>query len=166
MSYDYRSDPIGRLCLQLAAECKSPVGFGAVLVKNGRVIGRGRNRRATEADRGFFPAVDYKIDAEQAAVVDALSRGRTIRGGELFVLGMALAGPERGKLTIRTERVFVCRRCPHMLIKYDLPVNIPLISGWARLTPQEAAETAKRLCGKGYWKDFVNGQKSKEGKSV
>lgn len=167
MLHDYLNDRYGRECLRQARECRASLGFGAVLVKDGEIIGRGRNRRSTPEERRLLSHVDYGIHAEQGCVIDAL-RGAgcindgkivdttVLRGSEIYVLGIVLQGESKERLTTKEERVFICKKCPpSVLIPYDVPVNIPHIQGWVRLTPQEAMETAERLCGKGYWRKFA-----------
>jgi hypothetical protein len=155
--FDYRQDLIGRACLELAEECKTDVGFGAVLVKEGRIIGRGRNRRSTAEERARLSHVDYAIHAEQACILDAIDSGHDITGSEVYVLGIALKGKNKGALTIRYEPTFVCSKCPHTFVRFNIPVNIPWKGGWFRLTPEEAMEVGTRLANKGFWKEFVNG---------
>jgi len=167
VSYNYREDCYGKICLEYAVQCKTDVGFGAVLVKDGEIIGYGRNRQATKEERKFLKGVDYAVHAEEACIIDVLrktgcfdknqnERSKVLDGAEIFVLGLALRGPLKGRLTSRRDRVFVCVRCTrNVLIPFNVPVNIPRFSGWAQLTPQEAVVTSKRLCGNGYWKKFT-----------
>ena len=167
MRYDYWDDRYGRECLRQAQECRAPLGFGAVLVKGGEIIGRARNRRSTQEERRLLRYVDYGIHAEQGCVIDAL-RGAgcindskivtttVLHGSEIYVLGIVLRGACKGRLTTRKGRIFVCKKCPpSVLVPYDIPVNVPHIQGWVRLTPQEAMMTAERLCGKSYWRKFA-----------
>lgn len=153
--HDYYKDFYGTMCLFMAKQCKTDVGFGAVLVKNGLVIGIGRNRLATKEDRDLIPYVDYCIHAEQDAIANALRFGFDVTGGNLYVLGMCLAGKNKGKLTTRTEDIFICNKCPHVFIKYNITVNIPHIEGWHPIEPYKALEIGRRMSHKGYWKDFI-----------
>jgi hypothetical protein len=161
--FDYRQDLIGRACLELAEECKTDVGFGAVLVKEGRIIGRGRNRRSTAEERSRLSHVDYAIHAEQACILDAMDNVHDITGSEVYVLGIALKGKNKGALTIRYEPTFVCRKCPHSFVRFNIPVNVPYYTGWYRLSPDEAMEVGTQLANKGFWKEFVNGDREKIG---
>lgn len=154
--YNYEQDKYGKLCLSLAEQCKTDIGFGAVLVKNNKIIGQGRNRLASKEDRGIVPCVDYAIHAEQSAILDAINKGYNVTNGQIFVLGKCLSGKNKGKLTTRTERVFVCSKCPHALLKFNVSVNIPHITGWMNIPPMEALEIGKKIANKGYWKDFVS----------
>lgn len=167
--YDYKNDRYGKICLELAAQCKTEVGFGAVLVKNGRILGRGRNRLATDRERKLIKGLDYGSHAEESCVIDALKTLNAFKndiehmrnvlvGSQIFVLGLALRGRNKGRLTTRRGRVFICKKCPRtVLVPFQIPVNIPHVNGWTRLEPDEAVHTARRLCGKGYWKKFVGG---------
>jgi hypothetical protein len=153
--FDYENDVYGKACLKEAIKSKSKIGFGAVLVRNGKIIGRGYNRLSTKQERQLMTHVDYAIHAEQACIVDALLQGKDTRGCEVYVVGVVLQGPAKGKLTTRKKRVFICIKCPHAFQKFNTPVNVPCMSGWAKLSPAEAMQTAKKICGKGYWKNFL-----------
>jgi hypothetical protein len=154
--YNYLSDRYGLACLEQAKGGKSDVCFGAVLVKNDRILGRGRNRRATKTDRRNMSYVDYGIHAEQAAILDAIKRGHDPCDGTIYVLGFANGGPNKGKLTTRDKKIFICRKCPHALLQYNIDVCIPYVLGWERLTPKEAAFTGQQFSKDGYWKKFVS----------
>jgi len=167
MGYDFRKDRYGKECLRLAEVCTGKLGFGAVLVKDDEIIGRGRNRHPKPSERKLLTHVDYGIHAEQACVLDALRSADCIKrnkiihtevlhGSEIYVLGTVLLGPKKGKLTTRGKKIFICKKCPpSVLIPFDIPVNIPHIRGWACLSPHEAMETAKENCGNGYWGKFT-----------
>jgi hypothetical protein len=155
-AYNYEQDEYGKICLRFAKQCRTEVGFGATFVdRNGYLAGVGRNRLATNFDRRMIPHTDYAIHAEQSAILDAILKGYDIIGGQVFVLGLCLTGKAKGKLTTRTERIFVCRKCPHVLTKYDISVNIPYITGWMNIPAKEAMEIGTRVADKGYWKDFI-----------
>jgi hypothetical protein len=153
--FDYYNDKLGKRCLKLAQNCKSDIGFGAVLVKNGRVIGEGWNRWATDYDRSKMRYVDYAIHAEQACILNAMDKGFKPSGGQVYVLGIALKGKNKGKLTTREEKVFICKKCPHTLETFGVTVNIPHVSGWMNMTPDEAMITGKKFFGQGFWNNFV-----------
>lgn len=156
MDFDYRKDVFGRACLHEAIKSKGNIGFGAILLKDGEIIGRGWNRRSIKRERKLLSHVDYGIHAEQACVVDALRRGVDIRHSIIYVLGIALRGPHRGKLTTRRKRVLVCKKCPpSILLRFNISVMIPHISGWVELSPENALQTAEELCGDSYWKKFL-----------
>lgn len=152
--YDYLNDTYGKICLELAKQCKTDVGFGAVLVKNNEIIGTGRNRLATERDRKMLTHVDYAIHSEQAAIVDALNKGYDVTGCYVYVLGICLIGKNKGTLTTRTEPIFICSKCPHTFIRYNITVHIPHINGWLAISPNESLRIGKELSNKGYWKKF------------
>jgi len=96
MIFDYLNDPIGIVCLEMARQCRTNVGFGAVLFKNGKIIGKGRNRLATKEDRLLIPHTDYAIHSEQDCVADALRKGYDVVNTNVYVLGICLHGKNRG----------------------------------------------------------------------
>jgi|SRR3972149_5909418 len=155
--FDYRDDSMGRTCLELAQKSRSKIGFGAVLVKNGQIIGRGHNRLATPWERRRLSHVDYAIHAEQACIIDALNHRRNVSGSEVYVVGMVLTGRNKGTLTVRSEKGYGCLKCPHTLERYDISINIPYVGGWVKLSPQEAHATAKWFRGTGRWYSLVDG---------
>lgn len=152
---NYSTNKFGAECLKLAQNSKGTIKFGALLVKNGRILGRGWNRLASKDERAKMRYVDYCIHAEQAAILDAMLRHRNLEGGSIYVLGTN----KNGTLTVRTERVFVCRKCPNALRQFGLTVHIPHIRGWVELTAEQAAITGKKLWGIGYWEKFAKGKK-------
>ena len=152
--YDYLNDEYGKICLERAEQCKTDVGFGAVLVQHRRIIGTGRNRLATQADRNLIPRTDYCIHAEQDAIADALRHGYDVQDTQVYVLGICLHGKNKGNLTVRTEDIFICKKCPHVFIKYNITVNIPHVNGWHPIEPHRALEIGRKLADKGYWKEF------------
>lgn len=148
---NYLTDKIGVECLKLASNSKGGVRFGAVLVKGNRILGRGWNRLATKEERAVLSHVDYCVHAEQAAILDALSRGHKIIGSKIFVLGTN----KLGDLTVKKDKVFICKKCPHNLREYNITVNVSHIKGWFELTADQAAKTAIPYYGKGYWDNFA-----------
>ena len=86
---------------------------------------------------------------------EAMDKWFKVSGGQVYVLGMALKGKNKGKLTTREERVFICKKCPHTLKTFDVTVNIPHVSGWMNMTPDEAMITGKQFFGQGFWNNFV-----------
>jgi hypothetical protein len=155
--YDYKNDPYGKECLRLARKSKSIIGFGAVLVKDGEIIGRGWNRRSISDERAMLSHIDYAIHAEQACIIDAIKGGYDVVGCEVYVLGLVLRGPRKETMTIRTVPTFVCSKCPHTFIRFNTPVNIPYIHGWYQFSPEMALEVGKQVANKGVWGQFVAG---------
>lgn len=153
---DYTKDRYGKLCLELAEQCKTDVGFGAILIKGNKIIGRGRNRRSTLEDRLLLSHVDYAIHAEQDAIANAIRNGYDVQNTRVYVLGKCLQGKNKGKLTTKTEDVFICSKCPHTFIKYNITVYIPHIEGWHPIKPEDALNIGKQMANKGYWKEFIN----------
>lgn len=153
--YNYLDDSIAVECLKLAKQCKTGVGFGAVLVRDGKILGKGRNRWATNKDRKRLSHVDYAIHAEQSAILDAIDNGYEPNGDQIYVLGIALRGKKKGTLTVRQVPTFICSKCPPSLLRYNLSVNIPYYKGWYNLTAEEAMTTGKETANKGYWVEFA-----------
>lgn len=153
--YNYFNDQYAKICLDLARQCKTYMGFGAVLVKNGIVIGSGRNKLSTIEERSTLSHVDYAIHAEQSAIYNAIQCGHDINGTTVYVLGLALSGKNKGTLTTRTNIEFICHKCPHTLIKYNVSVCIPHIDGWKKMSPQEAMKTGLYYKGSGHWNKFA-----------
>lgn len=149
-NYNYLGDVWGLICLNLAQNCKSPLKFGAVLVKDGYILGQGWNRKSTVGDRRMLRHLDYACHAEQAALIQALRRfgKELVRGSTIYVIG-----EHKGELTTRKEKVFVCQSCPHNFIRYGVNVCIPHEKGWMEMTGEEALETGRAMH-RGYWKDF------------
>jgi deoxycytidylate deaminase len=144
MSFNYYQDDLAQKCLLEAKKSKARIDFGAILVHRGRIIGSGHNRRSNKTERKLLTHVDYAIHAEQACVVNALKRG--LKKGELeklpciiYVMGIINSGQHRGTLTVRRRKEFICRKCPpSILLRFNIPVCIPHVSGWLKLTPEEA----------------------------
>lgn len=149
----YYEDEFGSKCLILAEKSRAAVRFGAILVKSGRVLGRGWNRRSTGKERADpnIPHVDYCIHAEQAAVSDALTRHKNIQGSTIYVLGRNV----KGALAINKGNVFICNKCPKVLKRYQLTVHVPTPNGWFELDMNEAEQTGKLYQNQGYWKAFA-----------
>jgi hypothetical protein len=145
----YHEDPHGQACLALAAQGKARTSFGALLVRDGKTIAQGRNRRSVPGENERLGGgVDYAIHAEQATILDALDRGLDVSGAELYVLGQVNAGPDRGKLSVRArerDHAFSCVRCARTLAHYNVSVRIPLPSGWHTLSPAQALAGAERF---------------------
>ena len=157
--FDYENDTYGKECLIEAEKSKGRIGFGALLVKNNDVLGRGWNHRPRPEERGIITHVDYAIHAEQAAFVDAVLKGmrkKELEGSQIYVLGRVLQGPKRGKLTTRRGKAFICKKCPRsVFVPFKISVWIPHTTGWLLLSPEEAIKTAGNVCGNGYWNNFL-----------
>ncbi len=59
--FDYENDTYGKECLIEAEKSKGRIGFGALLVKNNDILGRGWNHRPRPEERGIITHVDYAI---------------------------------------------------------------------------------------------------------
>lgn len=156
--YDFVNDKIAKACLVEAEKGKSYIGFGAVLVRDGIILTRGRNRRSNSIDRSLLSHVDYAIHAEQDVVSQALQKGISLEDTEIYVLGKVLRGENVGTLTIRTDLEFGCIKCPHTFIRFGIPIIIPHITGWVKLSPEESLKT-----GVEFKKSLRNWKKFSEG---
>lgn len=157
--YDYYNDIYGIECLNLAHKCKSDMRFGAIFVKENKILGRGWNRLSTVEDRSkiHLTHVDYAIHGEQACILDAIQGGYDVSNGNVYVLGYSNKLQTRGNLSTRESKSFTCKKCAQALIRYAITVFIPHIEqGWIPLTGEEAMESAKGHLG--YWTNFVNGK--------
>jgi len=150
---NYRNDPYGAACLDLAARSKGTMAFGAVLVQGSKIIGRGWNRRSVATERAALTHVDYAIHAEQACVFDAWSKHAKLSHGTVYVLGYSNVPTTRGKLSVRDGPSFTCRKCPHTFQRYGLTVCVPTPHGWVEMTADEALRSAEEHVG--YWSTFV-----------
>lgn len=158
VTFDYRRNPWGRACLRLAHNSRGSMRFGSVLVKAGRVIGWGFNHRPGKELRAWgkkfgMPHIDYAIHAEQMAILDALIKGHDVRGAKLYILGYSDVPGTRGNLSVRDGRFFTCKKCAKSLLKFEVSVWIPYLTGWTLLSPDEAAQSAESQ--QGYWTKFT-----------
>ena len=124
-----------RTCLDLATKSKAAgVRFGAVIVKNGRVIGRGWNHKKWAGDGPEL--MGYAIHAEVAAMNDALRKGHTLKGAQIYVAGYFA---KDGHLYVPREDHFSCNRCPSHFLKHGIAgVNVPRREGWAFMSSADA----------------------------
>jgi len=159
--FDYHNDIFAHVCLIEAAKSKAAVCFGAILIREREIIGKGWNRHATDEDRRFLTHVDYAIHAEQACVVNAIKKGIGEKELEkwplqIYVIGVVGKGLHKGTLTVRKKKEFICRKCPpSVLLRFNIPVCIPHVRGWMKLSPEEAARTGKLTSDKGRWQQFL-----------
>lgn len=145
-------DRYAKECLRLASMSKGQMKFGAVLVKGTKIVGRGYNKRSTAEERKILSHVDYSTHAEQLSLINGLENIGDISGCRLYVTGYV---KKKGQkiFSLRHGKYFTCRKCPHSLIRYNIPVYVATEEGWVKLTPQEALKSAKQH--KGYWQKVV-----------
>lgn len=153
---NYFEDRFGKECLKLSANCKADMKFGAVLVRNGKIVGRGWNKRSTAEERSRVSHTDYAIHAEQLCILDALKKKKGVSGGKVYVLGIS----KFGNLSVREGKQFTCYKCPHIMKKYGITVMIPTVSGWTELTADEALQSSKEH--KYFWTNFVKNKPKTE----
>lgn len=111
-------------CLRLARRSGSEVmKFGALVVLNGYVIGRGWNRRLARSEpMPPFPVCPWSIHAEQDAIYKALKRHKDLTGAVLYVAGLF---SDTGKPYVPKKLVSTCHRCTKVRIQYGLRIRIP-----------------------------------------
>lgn len=149
-------------CLQVASgSAGTGERYGSLLVRDGDILGEGRNRRVSKPD--FVPRIvrqGYANHAEVEALNAALMREAdgfkglkresafageldpeefsSARGADIYVAGYFAKG---GFLDIRDGPLFTCRRCPKVLDSYGIGrIFTPTPQGWASLTVDEAEE--------------------------
>jgi deoxycytidylate deaminase len=123
-----------RACLDLAVRSKGETRFGSLVVKNGRILGRGWNHFARPEEGPI--RMGYAFHAEVAAMNDALSRGHSLAGADIYVAGYFAKG---GNLYLPTTAHFSCDRCPKYMGEQGIRgVYIPNAGGWRFLTLEEA----------------------------
>ncbi len=159
MTYDYRRDRFGHLCLMQAQQSKAHAGFGAVLVSDNQIIAAARNRRSQPTDRLWLEdGIDYATHAEEAAIIAALEASHSMRNLQMYVLGMAQRGAEKGRLSVRAsnaDQQYSCQRCARRLVHFGIPIHIPLPSGWLQLSPAEALSGAQAFRAAGRHRQFI-----------
>jgi len=127
------SDDKYALCLSLAtAKSRSGQVYGAILEKNDRIIGLGRNSLVTKTGPKRVFRQGYANHAEGEAINNALLNLEDISGSILYVAGCF----RDGQLLIYDKTpLFTCTKCVRLFEEYDLKsIKVPTISGWAELT--------------------------------
>lgn len=143
------ADPIYQECMRLArqSDCRK-MHFGCVILNNGRVVGRGYNRRTEPVCQWYDCCEERKkipsgtmlerctaIHAEQMAVIQALSRfGEEVLGAAvLYVAG------ERGDGTPFFQTGFYCSFCSRILKEAGIrTIAEASDNGWVFETIDEA----------------------------
>lgn len=134
-------DPVYQRCLELARKPKSSImRFGALIIKDGRIIGEGWNRRVRKGEKPPFP-VGYAYHAEQAALADAINSGYDPSDAAMYIAGEFADG----STYLPTERFFTCVTCANKLVQFRMQVFIPVIDHWEGMTAEEAQASAKEL---------------------
>ncbi|MDD5251329.1 MAG: hypothetical protein PHT12_01675 [Patescibacteria group bacterium] len=148
-------DGIHRLCLKTAV--RSPcqkMRFGAVLTRAGRIVNADCNRTITALFSlckpqcirlGIQSRTESMIGAcahaEEGAVWGAIHEGIPPSECELYVAGLDM----RGVPILRDEPEYTCLRCAVMMHHARLgAIYVPMATGWARLSADDALVTAKR----------------------
>lgn len=136
------NDPYYKICLTNARKCKSDSErYGAVLVRNGEILGEGYNRGIAHAkfklDRILKQG--YANHAEVEAMNDALSKGYDIDGSDIYVAGYF---PKTGTLFFKTQ--FTCKLCIPYFKKFNIQhVFVPLPDRWNPRTIDECIEDSQ-----------------------
>lgn len=129
-------------CIRLAELSKGDERYGSLLVKDGRIIGKGYNRAIVHPS---FPKLKriiyqgYANHAEIESLNDALMKKRGVKGAEIYVGGFF---PKKDNLLFLHDE-FTCRRCVPILAAYNISkINVPTLQGWVPKNMDEAMKEA------------------------
>ena len=117
--------------------------FGSLIVKDGKIIGRGWNHKAgPEEARGPGQIrMGYAFHAEVAALNDAIGRGHDVKGAEVYVAGFF---PEDRMVYIPKRPHFSCDHCPRYLTAQEIRgVKVPSRKSWAFLPTAKVVAMGK-----------------------
>jgi tRNA(Arg) A34 adenosine deaminase TadA len=124
------SDKIYLECLRLAIQSKAEdERYGSVLIKNGKIFGRGYNRAISHPSFRLDRIIrqGYANHAEIEAMNSALSKKHNIKGTSIYVAGYF--PKENGLLFLHEE--FTCPKCAVIMQKYDIDtLFVPSAMGW------------------------------------
>jgi len=141
------SNPFYIDCLRMALTSKNDKrqdqAFGAVLVNQGQIIGRGVNRAISHPRFKLERIIKqgWVNHAEVEALNDALVKQKNVEGGLIYVAGLFLA---LKLLFFQSE--YTCVKCISPLRKYGIRgIMIPTPNGWIEKSIDEA-ETDARGC--------------------
>jgi hypothetical protein len=146
-------DDLFLLCMGLASHSKSDgERYGSLLVKNGKILGRGYNRAIAHPYIHLERIIrmGYANHAEIEAMNDALMEGYNIKGADLYVAGY-FPEPHTGfsgknRLLLKDGPWFTCVRCIPYMEEYGIRrIIVPTTRGWGELSIDEAASCAQRF---------------------
>lgn len=135
-SPDIIQDEYYRRCLENAIKSKSDSErYGAILVKDGKILGEGYNRAISHTyfklDRILKQG--YANHAEVEAMNNALEKEYDITDSDIYVAGYF---PKTGILFFKEE--FTCKLCLPYFKKFQIRnIFVPLPSGWKKRTEEE-----------------------------
>jgi hypothetical protein len=135
----------------LAAQSKGTERYGAIIIKDGLVIGEGFNRAirhpAFRLERPIRQGMANHAEIE--AICDVLMNTTSDpKGADVFVAGYF---SQLGKLFFQDK--YTCIRCPPHMWTWGLRnINIPLPSGWVKKSLGDALAEAR---------EFTNGTHQK-----
>jgi len=143
-------------CIRLAQLSRGEERYGSLLVRDGKIIGRGYNRAIVHRT---FPKLERKIyqgyanHAEIEALNDALMKKRGVKNAEIFVGGYF---PQKDDLLF-LHKEFTCVRCVPILASYNITkINVPTLHGWVSKSMEEAMDEAKAYLGGTYKNRIVS----------
>jgi len=141
MVRDIFNDYLYRECIKLAMNSKGDmIRFGSLLLKEGKIIGKGWNRRA---DKRFPINMGYANHAEIMAMNDALIKGFDIKDCEIYVGGYF---PSDNTQYIPKKTYFTCTKCPIYFAKYGIrKIFVHSDKGWKGLFLAHAVYTARNF---------------------
>ncbi|HKC04675.1 MAG TPA: hypothetical protein VKC54_02285 [Patescibacteria group bacterium] len=150
------NDAFYQECISLAQLSKGDERYGSLLVKNGKIIGKGYNRAIVHRS---FPKLKriiyqgYANHAEIEALNDALMKKRGVKNAEIYVGGYF--PKENGLLFLHHE--FTCTKCVPILASYKVSkINVPTPYGWISKNMDEALEEAGSYLGGTYKNRIVS----------
>jgi hypothetical protein len=138
-------------CMRFAAQSKGTERYGAIIIKDGRVLGGGFNRAighpAFRLERPIRQGMANHAEIE--AICDVLINAPSdLEGADVFVAGYF---PQLGRLFFQDK--YTCVRCPpHMQMQGLRSINLPLPSGWIKKSLGDALSEAR---------EFTNGTHQK-----
>lgn len=139
-----KDDALYKECIRLATNSKGKMRFGSVLIKDGKTIGKGWNRRTAGRSKELQISMGYANHAEVESMNNAVMEKYDINNSRIYVAGYF----HDGSLYIPKYPSFTCTSCPRYFEKYGInEIFVPLYSGWERLFLNEAIETAKSFYG-------------------
>lgn len=131
-----------KICIRNAKQSKAEgERYGAIIVKNGKILGEGYNRGIAHAkfklDRILKQG--YANHAEVEAMNDALTKGYDIDGSDIYVAGYF---PKTGTLFFKTQ--FTCKLCIPYFKKFNIRhIFVPLPDRWNPRTIDECIEDSQ-----------------------
>ena len=138
-------DPLWQRCINLALRSGSEnQRYGALVVRNGKIIGQGWNRLLKKGEPFPFKTTFF-LHAERAAIGDAMfaQTPDTICGAVVYVAGFLVK--ERHPLVRRAAMINMgtCVQCARLYANHNLSVAFMSETGWIHLSGPKALQNAE-----------------------